>query len=550
MDILFHQSDKIGEGEVKMTTLLKNGKIYDGTGAPAFIADILIDGERIVKAAPDITDTADSEIDLKGKSVSSGFIDIHSHNDWFAIKKDPMRYFEPFIRQGVTSFVTGNCGLSAIGFEEGTVHIDKIGGGLFGYKDDMTGVYPNAAAFFDAIGRSGTPCNIAALAGHCSARASVSGYENRKLTADEEERMLSILEDNLKNGAAGVSLGLMYNPGVFAGTEELRKVAQLCVKYDKPLTVHARAESKVSMSYPQLFGRSHLLRALDELVEISKGTNLKLQYSHAIFVGRKSFGDVGEFLRIINKMREEGVRVQFDIYNELQGVSVITVILPAWYRGMSEAERSKPLNKLKLDILIRATVRLLGFGFDDIEIAYIGPGYEHYEGRSVHQLAKQYGKSDLDMYLQLCRESNFNGRVNMGPYTTDEIIHSFEKNELCLYMTDAWVEEHGVQNPALYDNYPKFLRDSLSGLGDTMPNTIRRMTGAGADRFMLRDRGYIKEGFFADITVFDEDELLAGTPGIGKPFGIDMVFINGKKILDGGEIDYTAARHSGSAMPV
>ena len=533
-----------------MTTLLKNGKIYDGTGAPAFIADILIDGERIVKAAPDITDTADSEIDLKGKSVSSGFIDIHSHNDWFAIKKDPMRYFEPFIRQGVTSFVTGNCGLSAIGFEEGTVHIDKIGGGLFGYKDDMTGVYPNAAAFFDAIGRSGTPCNIAALAGHCSARASVSGYENRKLTADEEERMLSILEDNLKNGAAGVSLGLMYNPGVFAGTEELRKVAHLCVKYDKPLTVHARAESKVSMSYPQLFGRSHLLRALDELVEISKGTNLKLQYSHAIFVGRKSFGDVGEFLRIINKMREEGVRVQFDIYNELQGVSVITVILPAWYRGMSEAERSKPLNKLKLDILIRATVRLLGFGFDDIEIAYIGPGYEHYEGRSVHQLAKQYGKSDLDMYLQLCKESNFNGRVNMGPYTTDEIIHSFEKNELCLYMTDAWVEEHGVQNPALYDNYPKFLRDSLSGLGDTMPNTIRRMTGAGADRFMLRDRGYIKEGFFADITVFDEDELLAGTPGIGKPFGIDMVFINGKKILDGGEIDYTSARHSGSAMPV
>ena len=100
--------------------------------------------------------------------------------------------------------------------------------------------------------------------------------------------MLQILEDNLKDGAAGVSLGLMYEPGLYAGTDELKKVVELCCKYNKPLTVHPRAESKVSMSYGSLFGRSHLLRAEDELVEISKGTNLKLQHSHAIFVGRAS----------------------------------------------------------------------------------------------------------------------------------------------------------------------------------------------------------------------------------------------------------------------
>lgn len=533
-----------------MTILLKNGKIYDGTGSDAFTADILIDGDRIVKVAPDIDCASDSVADLNGRSVSSGFIDIHSHNDWFAIKKEPVRYFEPFIRQGVTSFVTGNCGLSAIGFESGTPHLDKIGGGLFGYKDDMTGVYPNAGEFFRAIERDGAPCNIAALVGHCSARASVAGYENRKLTPEEEERMFSILEDNLKNGAAGVSLGLMYNPGVFADTEELRRIAELCVKYDKPLTVHPRAESKVSMSYPQLLGRSHLLRALDELVEISKGTNLKLQYSHAIFVGRKTLGDKDEFLRIVNKMRDEGVRVQFDIYNELKGVSVITVILPAWYRAMSEEERNKPLNRLKLSVLVKATILLLGFGFDDIEVAYIGAGFEHYEGKTVHQLAKENGKSDLDMYLQLCRESDFNGRVNMGPYTTETIIHEFEKNGLCLFMTDAWVEEHGVQNPALYDNYPKFLRDALMGVGGTMPDTVRSMTGACAERFMLKDRGYIKEGCFADITVFDEEELRAGTAGTEKPFGIKTVFINGKKVFDGDNMDYAAAAGSGMAMPV
>ncbi len=110
------------------------------------------------------------------------------------------------------------------------------------------------------------------------------------------------------------------------------------------------------------------------------------------------------------------------------------------------------------------------------------------------------------MYLQLCQESNFQGRVNMGPYTTKKIIHDFEKNDLCLYMTDAWVEEYGIQNPALYDCFPKFLQDSLKGLGDTMPKTIRKMTGATADRYMLKNRGYIKEGYYADLTVFDEKE--------------------------------------------
>ena len=362
--------------------------------------------------------------------------------------------------------------------------------------------------------------------------------------------MLDIIEDNLKNGAAGVSLGLMYEPGLYADKEELKKVADLCVKYDKPLTVHPRANSAVSMAYPELLGRSHILRGVDELVEISKGTNLKLQYSHAIFVGRRSLKDQPEFLELINKMRAEGVRAQFDIYNELKGVSVITVILPTWYQGMSEEERNKPLTKLKLRALIKATSLLLGFGYDDIEVAYIGPGYEKYEGKTVHQLAKEYKKSDLDMYLQLCKESNFQGRVNMGPYTTEEIIHDFENNELCLYMTDAWVEEHGIQNPAIYDCFPKFLQDSLRGDGDVMPKTINRMTGATAERFMIKNRGYLRPGYFADITVFDEKVLKESERDRTCSFGIDRVFINGKEVMADGNINKDLLRNAGRAIRV
>lgn len=170
-----------------MDILLKNGKIYDGTGADAFLGDILVRGDRIEKIGEGLICDGAQVIDLQGLSVSSGFMDAHSHNDWFAIRKDPRPFFEPFIRQGITSFITGNCGLSATGFTPDTPYLDKIGGGLFGYRGDETGVYPSAGALLDAAdGRS--PCNIAVLVGHCSARAGITGFDGRDLTPAKRSR--------------------------------------------------------------------------------------------------------------------------------------------------------------------------------------------------------------------------------------------------------------------------------------------------------------------------------------------------------------------------
>ena len=526
--------------------LFKNALIYDGTGTDPVKGDILIDKDKIVKTEPEIQPEEDWEvIDLEGLSIAPGFMDAHSHNDWFAIKKEPQKYFEPFIRQGITSFITGNCGLSAVGFESQTEHTGKVGGGLFTFQD-TTGVYPSVSEFFEAIDQN-TPCNIAVLAGHCTARASVAGYENRPLTDEERRRMLGIMETALKDGACGLSLGLMYEPGIYAGIEELKEVARLCEKYDRPMTVHPRACSAVSMTYP-LLGRPHLLRALDELVEIAEGSRMKLHYSHAIFVGRRSFRCKDELVDILHGLRDKGVDIGFDIYSELLGVSVITVVLPAWYQALDPKQKRHWFNKLKLSVLIDATIMLLGFGWKDIQIAYIGPGYEQYEGKSVAQIAKEMGKSCLDAYLDLCEMSEFKGRVNMGPYSTPEIVSELSKDERCLYMTDAWVEDHGVQNPAIYDCFPKFLKFSLCGSGDSMPNTIRKMTGAVADRFSIKDRGYIKPGFYADLTIFDEAKLRDGEPDQERSFGIEKVYINGIKVLDGPTLDTEAIKHSGRAM--
>ena len=115
-------------------------------------------------------------------------------------------------------------------------------------------------------------------------------------------------------------------------------------------------------------------------------------------------------------------------------------------------------------------------------------------------------------------------------------------------MTDAWVEDHGIQNPAIYDCFPKFLKFSLCGTGDTMPNTIRKMTGAVADRFSIKERGLIKPGYFADLTVFDENKLREGVTDQEKSFGIEKVYINGIKVLDGDVLDSEAIKHSGRAM--
>lgn len=526
--------------------LFKNALIYDGTGIEAFKGDILVENDKIVQVKNGIQAEEGWEvIDLEGLSVSPGFIDAHSHNDWFAIKNNPQKYFEPFIRQGITSFVTGNCGLSAIGFESESQHVDKIGGGLFSYAD-TTGKYPTVSEFFSAIDRN-TPCNIAVLAGHCTARASVAGYENRPLSESERKKMLAIMENALKEGACGLSLGLMYEPGIYAGIDELKDVAKLCEKYDKPMTVHPRACSAVSMTYP-LLGRPHLLRALDELVEIASGSRMKLHYSHAIFVGRRSFRCKDELLDILHRLKDNGVDMGFDIYSELLGVSVITVVLPAWYQALSPTQKRHWFNKLKLSILIRATIILLGFGWDDIQIAYIGPGYERYEGKSVAQIAKEMGKSCLDAYLDLCEMSDFKGRINMGPYSTPEIVSELSKDDSCLYMTDAWVEDYGIQNPAIYACFPKFLKFSLCGTGDTMPNTIRKMTGAVAERFSIKDRGQIKPGFYADLTFFDEEKLRNGQTDQHQSFGIEKVYVNGIKVLDGDILDAEAIKHSGMAM--
>lgn len=531
-----------------MKILLKNGTVYDGTGGAPFTGDVLFEADKILDVGKNLEAADATVLDMTGKNIAPGFIDAHSHNDWFAVKQEPIPYFEPFVRQGITGFITGNCGLSINGCPAENPNKDKVGAGLF-HNRGLTGYYPDAKSLLDAIDKN-SPANIAVGVGHCSVRTAVAGYENRPLTPAETQTMLAAIDQDLKDGACLASLGMMYEPGLYAPVEELREIAKLCEKHNKPLTVHARALSSVSMAYPNPLGRAHNLLALEELHEMAKGLMLKLHYSHVIFVGANSFDTETEVVELFEQMKKEGIDVMFDVYAETLGVSVITVIAPAWWLAMTAEQKKKKWNRFKFKLMATVSKKLLGFRFADMQIAYLGKGNEQFEGKTVADIAKELDMSELDAYIYLCDLSDNKGRINMGAYSTPEIISRLAKNPMALYMTDAWIEEEGVQNPAAYDCFPKFLQLAQSGKGDTLEGAVRKMSGAVADRFQLKDRGYLKPGCYADITVFDDEKIRAGKPDQFKAFGISDVFINGKHVLHEEELNEALFRNAGKAMRV
>ena len=200
--------------------------------------------------------------------------------------------------------------------------------------------------------------------------------------------------------------------------------------------------------------------------------------------------------------------------------------------GMPEKKRRSSAVRARMALEIGVTKRILGFDFEDIVIAWIGEGHEDLCGKNVHEIAREWKVSDLSAYLTLVDMSGGKGRVLMHKYSTPQILARLMTDPRCLCMTDAWVEEEGMQNPASFGCFPEFLRFAVDR--GHIEHTVRQMTGAAADRFGLRLRGYLKEGFIADITVFDPGSVAPSPEPDGRPSGIERVYLAGRRIVDGG----------------
>ncbi len=510
-----------------MATLLKQGLIIDGSGKKGFIGDILIDKDRVVKVAENI-DAADCDVlDCRGAVIAPGFIDAHSHNDFFYDYDNAEDFYRPFIEQGITTQITGNCGFSPFGVAEDSKYKDKVGGGLFHAK--------NAGSFKDFVKAAENRIfvNIVPLIGQGTTRISISGYDSEPLGKEDIEREMKLVDEAMENGAFGGSFGFMYEPGMYAKEDELLEFAKRIAKYDGILTIHPRACSKVALGYP-LLSKPHIEIALDEVARIAEQSGVRTEYSHLIFVGQTSWKSLEPMLAKFRELRARGVEIAYDNYSFTYGASVITIVLPSWYLALSKEERKKPFNMFKLKLMTYITKYALGIDFCDFTVAYISPEHKCYEGKTVSECAREEGLSDFDMYIKLVDLSDGQGRLYLDKYYNEEIIKRLMNDDLSVFMTDAWVEEAGTQNGAAYQGFPYFLVRAKE-YGIPLEKVVRKMTGATADRFRIPDRGYIKEGAFADFTIFDYDKVKVNPkqPDF-KPEGIKYVIVNGECVVKDG----------------
>ena len=513
-----------------MKILLKNGKVIDGSGNGSYFADILIENEIIKKIAKSITEEADKIIDCSDLIVTPGFIDAHSHNDFFYDYENSFDYYAPFINQGITTQITGNCGFSPFGVSSESDYKDLVGSGLFMAKN------PCSFKNFIEQTKNNLYVNIVPLIGHGTCRISVNGNNSNPLSKKQIDEEMLLVKEAMENGAFGGSFGFMYEPGMYAKKDELYAFAKEIANYDGILTIHPRACSKVALGYP-LFSKPHIEIAFDEVIKIMKKANVKTEYSHLIFVGKTSWKSADKMLKKFHLLNNRGYKIAYDNYSFTYGASSINVILPSWYLSLPLDKRRKPFNLFKLKLIINITKKLLGLEFSDIKVAYIGKGYEKYEGKTILECAHDENLEPFDMYLKLVDLSNGQGRIYLDKYYNNDLILKLMNDDLSIFMTDAWVEKSGTQNGAAYQGFPYFLKRAKDANID-LEKIIYKMTGSTAERFNISKRGKIAVGNYADLTIFNYNQIEVN-PQIPNftPKGFKYVIINGNIVLNDGKIE-------------
>jgi N-acyl-D-amino-acid deacylase len=525
--------------DVGTRTLLKNGLIVDGTGKKAFTGDLLIGNESIEVLTPGEILFDGRAVDCSGKVVAPGFIDMHSHMDWVLPIQGHPELKTPFIAQGVTTFVAGNCGFGVAGFKRNSPFREMITSrtrGMFDLDWETMGPY------FELLTVQGLSHNLVNLAGHGTSRTSIRGFEASPLSSEETKELLGLLEESMDEGAFGVSLGLQYEPGIFATLDELKQVARLVEKKDKILTVHLKAYSSLSGTYPlKFFGRPHNLLAIEDMLELARETGVRLQVSHLIFVGSRTWDTCEEALELIDGAIAEGVDVRFDTYAYHCGTSVINVFMPEWFLSRVPEAFDSRASLLRLRAETTLIEKLLGFGYRDIQVTDTRhPSLEKYNGMFANDIAAERGLSPFENFIDIARMSDGRARVLNHRYSNLDNLKLMMRHPASLFMTDATPAPSGVQNPGAFGNFPRFLQYAREFGLLSLEECVHKMSGASAERFGLRDRGILREGAAADITVFDWDAVHDNntrTVTDRKPTGIEHVFINGKAVMAGGRLE-------------
>ena len=530
--------------------LIKNGTIVDGTGKAKFIADVIVNAGKITKIGTGLSQDDKFQprnlLDANGLIVCPGFIDIHSHNDFAMPLEENDVLLSCLLEQGITTMVGGNCGFSPAPLAQKPENLDFVRtGSEFLYERPLSMNWDTMESYFKSLEENGIPLNLAQLVGHGTLRLSLWGRDFSYPGDEEMKDMESMIEESFEAGAFGVSLGLGYEPGMAVEPRELDRVATCVKKSGKILTAHIKSLTRVSPAYKisLLPGEDHSIKAMREYIEIGKRTGVKIHVSHLAFIGIKSWPSGDICIKMIEKAKSEGLDIAFDSIPYFFGNTIVTMPYPAWFLRNIDQNIKSPIAKMRLRFEWWMMFKMLGFTLDDLQLMYSAhPDMDKYNGKFFQEIARDMKCSMMEAYLKITQLSKGKARCLLYKVSGDESNYDLVKkilpHPLNTFQTDAIISTKGLKNAAAFGTFPRIIQQYHKEWGLlALEETIARMTGNSAKRMEIKDRGTIEEGKWADITIFDLNEIKDNTIKSNpeqKPSGIKFVYINGKEVVNNG----------------
>ncbi len=515
--------------------ILRGGTVYDGSGNDPFIGDVAIDGDKIV-ALGDIGDaTAVVEVDVQGLAVAPGFVNMMSWANTSLIEDG---HSQSDIRQGVTLEIMGEG--DSMGPLNETMR-ENMGSDQGDIQFDVE--WTTLAGYLDFLERRGISPNVASFIGAATPREYVIGHEDRPPTPDELEQMRELVRAAMEEGALGVASSLMYPPGLFAETDELIALSQVAAEYGGMYISHMRDEG------------AHMIAAVDELLTIAREANIRAEIYHLKSSGQANWPLFDQAVEMVEDARAEGLEITADVYTYPAGSTGLNVTIPPW---VQEGGFEASLERMSDPELRKQIILEMNTPSDDWENMFLAPGtpdnilmvsfrseaLRHLTGKTVAEVAAMRGTTPENTIMDLIIEDG--SRIGTVYFTQSEDIVrravtlpwvSFNSDAASLATEGVFLNSN--PHPRAYGSFArvlgKFVRDEQV---ITLQDAIRKLAALPAQNLRIDLRGELKQGFYADVVVFDPERVQDHATFV-EPHqystGMVHVFVNGEQVLKNGE---------------
>ena len=520
-----------------------NAKIIDGTGSPAYDGEVGIVEDKITKIGDLSNEDAKTVIDAKGNVVAPGFIDMHTHSDMSLVYD---RNASSRIYSGVTTDVIGNCGIGVapVKLENKQLLLDYLGTRIVGSMPvELELKWDTYKSYFEYMEQNPPAVNVAPLLAQGPIRIYEMGFSKEEPTDKELENMVELADDCMKQGPLGMTSGLVYLPGEYTTQKELVELCKKVAKYDGFYATHMRNEG------------DEIFEAMDEAIDVARQSGVRLHISHLKCLGHKNFGQTDKLFAKINKAREEGLKVSFDVYPYNAGMTSLSAMLPPWMfeGGVDKMVERLTDEKNRKQIVHDIENGLPGwqnFGgslrsWDDVTIVSVTQDEDAWmEGMKLTEIAAKWDKDLYNTMFDILYKEN--GRVQITIVLMDEndvqtilshpdsMVGSDSMSlatEGLLAKTSTHPRAFGTQTKVLSE----YVRDRKCF---SLEAAVRKLTGLPAEVLKLDRRGTLKEGNFADVVIFNPDTVKdKATYANPKqyPEGIETVLVNGVVALENGK---------------